>query len=129
LDPQLQNKNKCIPQEHTFSVYIHECSTLGTPYGIKLRCYWECLREQLGNLGTSKKHDENMLGTYYQQRRETKQNKNCPHLTPKRKNKAHHGCMLSLRIDCMKFLFTKLFITILGPNTRERERERAKGQS
>ncbi len=50
LDPQLQNKNKCIHQEHTFSVYIHECSTLGKPYGIKLRCYWELLREQLGNL-------------------------------------------------------------------------------
>jgi len=97
---------------------------LGKPYGIKLRCYWERLREQLGNLGTSKKHDENMLGTHYEQGREKKLKKNCPHLTPKRKNKAHHGCMLSLRIDCMKFLFPKLFITILGPNTRERERER-----
>jgi hypothetical protein len=33
------------------------------PYGIKQRCYWECVEEQLGNLGkplgTPWEHDEN----------------------------------------------------------------------
>jgi len=37
-------------QETIFHWYL----TLGKPYGIKLRCYWERLREQLGNLGTLK---------------------------------------------------------------------------
>jgi len=34
-----------------FSVCIDESWTLGKPYGIKLRCYWESLGEQLQNLG------------------------------------------------------------------------------
>jgi hypothetical protein len=55
LDPQLQNRNKCIPQHHTFLVYIHESWNLGKPYGIKLRCYWKSFKEQLGNLGNPKR--------------------------------------------------------------------------
>jgi len=30
------------------------------------------------------------------------------------KTRAHHECMLSLPIGCMKFLFPKLFVTIFG---------------
>jgi hypothetical protein len=78
--PRLQNRNKCIPKQFTFSVYIHESWTLGKPYGIKLRCYWECLREQLGNLrnleGTQWEHVENTL----EQRRKNK--KITPHTWP-----------------------------------------------
>jgi hypothetical protein len=34
--------------------------TLGKPYGIKLRCYWEHLRKQLGELFENlEEHDEN----------------------------------------------------------------------
>jgi hypothetical protein len=62
-------------------------------------------------LGTSKKHDENTLRT---RKGKKEKKKKCPHLIPKRKNRAHHECMQSLRIDCMKFLFPKLFITIFG---------------
>jgi hypothetical protein len=32
----------------------------------------------------------------------------------KEKKSRHFECMLSLPIDCMKFLFPKLFITIFG---------------
>jgi hypothetical protein len=39
-----------------FSVSIDESWTWGKPYGIKLRCYWESLGEQLWNLG-------NLMGT------------------------------------------------------------------
>ncbi len=46
LDPPLQNRNNCIP---LFSLYTWELN-LGKPYGIKLRCYWEHLEEQLENL-------------------------------------------------------------------------------
>jgi len=87
--PQLQNRNKCIPLQPTFSFYIHESWTLGKLYGIILRWYWERLREQIGNLGNLKR---NVIG-------------------------AHWGTlnMLSLLpIDCMKFLFPKRLVTILG---------------
>jgi hypothetical protein len=43
--------------------------------------------------------------------KEEKQKKNSPQ---KEKTMAHHECMLSLPIGYMKFLFPKLFITILG---------------
>jgi len=40
---------------------------LGKPYGIKVRCYWGLLGEQLGNLEspvlTPWKHIGNMMGT------------------------------------------------------------------
>jgi hypothetical protein len=42
---------------------------LGKPYGIKLRCYWKLLREQIGNLGNLKEHDENSLGTRKKKKR------------------------------------------------------------
>jgi hypothetical protein len=65
LDPQLQNKTNELPQQPTFSVYIHESWTLGKPYGIKLRCYWERIREQLGNLGTSREHNVGIKARCY----------------------------------------------------------------
>jgi hypothetical protein len=49
-----------------------------------------------------------MAGEEIDQGRKTN---NSPH---KEKTKAHHECMLSLPISCMKFLFPKLFVTILG---------------
>jgi len=40
--------------------------------------------------------------------------KNFPHPTQKGKSKAHHECMVSFLIGCMKLLFPKLFVTIFG---------------
>jgi hypothetical protein len=54
---------------------------LGKPYGIKFRCYWERLREQLG-------------------KEEEKQKITCPTPPPKGENRAHYECMLSLPIGC-----------------------------
>jgi len=45
---------------------------------------------------------------------ETNYNSPTPPHPPKGKNRAHNEFMLSLPIGCMKFLFPKLFITILG---------------
>jgi hypothetical protein len=91
---------------------------LGKPYGIKLRCFWEHLREQLGNLANFK---GTHLGTLWEHvgkhigNKGKKKIKNpSPPSPSKEKNKAHHGCMLSLLIDCMELLFPKLFITIFG---------------
>ncbi len=78
LDLKLQNRYKWTPQQPTFSVYIRESWTLGKPYQIKLRCYWECITEQLGNLRNLK---ETMLGTHWEQGRPKKKDS-----TPKRKN-------------------------------------------
>jgi hypothetical protein len=65
-----------------FSLYIYESSTLGKPYGLKLRCYRECRWEQFGNLknlmGTWWKHVKNTLGTW-------KTSKRTPSPPPKRK--------------------------------------------
>jgi hypothetical protein len=80
-----KKKNKCIPQEHIFSVYIHECSTLSKPYEIKLGCYWEHLREQLGNLGISKKHDEKHVGNTLGTRKWNQKNKTVPTSPPEGK--------------------------------------------
>jgi hypothetical protein len=41
-----------------------------------------------------------------------KNNSPCPN--PKGKNRAHHECTLSLPIGYMKFLFSKLLVTIFG---------------
>jgi hypothetical protein len=80
--PQLQNKNKCSPLQPTFSVYIHENWTLGKPYRIKLRCYWEHFGQQRGNSG-------NLKGTCWEHigNKEEKQKKTSHHPTPKRKTK------------------------------------------
>jgi hypothetical protein len=49
------------------------------------------------------------MGTHWEQGGK----KNLSPLAPsKRKNWTVHECMLSLSVGCMKFLFTKLFITI-----------------
>jgi hypothetical protein len=47
-----------------------------------------------------------------EQGRDTK--KQLPPGPQKEKTRAHHACMLSLPIGCMKFLFPKLFIIIFG---------------
>jgi hypothetical protein len=47
-----------------------------------------------------------------EQGRKTKNNS--PQPCQKEKTKVHHECMLSLPTDCMKFLFSKLFVTIFG---------------
>jgi hypothetical protein len=39
---------------------------------------------------------------------------NSPQPPPQEKTRAHHECMLSLAIGCMKFLFSKLLITNFG---------------
>jgi len=69
----------------------------------------------LGIWGTSREHDENMLGTHWEQGR-SKKKKTLPTPTDPQKGKikAHHECMLGLPIGCMKFLFSKLFVTIFG---------------
>jgi hypothetical protein len=55
-----------------------------------------------------------MAVTEIEQGRKTK--KHLPPAPPpqKEKTRAHHECMLSLPIGCMKFLFPKLFVTIFG---------------
>jgi hypothetical protein len=46
-----------------FSICIHDESwTLGKPYGIKLRCYWESLGNNFGTWGTPWEQDENTFG-------------------------------------------------------------------
>ncbi len=68
-----------------------------------MRCYCVRLKEQLENLGNLKgtwwKHVRNTL-----EKKKPKQKKILPS-PPKGKNRAHHECMLSLPIGCMKFLF------------------------
>jgi hypothetical protein len=54
-----------------------------------------------------------MQGEEIEQGRKTKNNSH-PTSPQKEKTKAHHECMLSLPIGCMKFLFPKLFVTIFG---------------
>ncbi len=54
---QLQNTDKCIPTWPSFSVYIHGSWTLGRPYGVKPRCYWEHLGDSI------LEHFGNMMGT------------------------------------------------------------------
>jgi hypothetical protein len=71
LDPRSQISNKCALVWATFSVYIHESWTLGKPYGIKGRCYWEQFEEHLGNLGNlhgnmMKTHWEPMIWGWYE---------------------------------------------------------------
>jgi hypothetical protein len=59
LDPSCKVEPNFLSSWHTFSVYIHESWTLGKPCGIKMRCYWECLHEQLRNL-------RNLKGTWWE---------------------------------------------------------------
>jgi hypothetical protein len=69
---------------------------LGTPLGTPL------------GGGASREHDENILGTHWEQGRKTK--KITPHPQKEKnkiKNRAHHECMLRLPIGCMKFVFPK----------------------
>ncbi len=45
-------------------IHIYESSTLAKSYGmIKVWCYWEHIREQIGNLRSLWELDENQLGT------------------------------------------------------------------
>jgi hypothetical protein len=87
-----------FPQQPTFSVYRYTYMRVelwANHNGIKLRCYWERLREQLGNTlgGASREHDENMLGTHWEQGRKTP--KNLPN--PERKKKKKSGPIMTAR--------------------------------
>jgi hypothetical protein len=58
-----------------------------------------------------------MAGAEIEQGRKTKNTPPAPPFprpSPKEKTTAHHECMLSLPIGCMKFLFPKLLVTIFG---------------
>jgi len=63
----------------------------------------------MNKLGISWEHNRNTLRT----RKKQKIPLFHPPL-PKEKNWAPHECMLSLLIDSMKLLFSKLFVTIFG---------------
>jgi hypothetical protein len=43
---------------------------LGKPYGIKVRCYWECFGEKLENLGNPLGPHESTLGNMMKTRKE-----------------------------------------------------------
>jgi hypothetical protein len=103
-------KMECLP---LWPTYIGEKGrTLGKTYGIKARCYWEHLWrthcepvEHVENvMGTHWELERNMLGTKVKRKRS-------PTPKLKRKKSRHFECMLSLPIGCMKFLFSKLFVT------------------
>jgi hypothetical protein len=66
--------------------------------GLKQGAMGNTLGAQIGNKGKMKKYPPPR-----------------PHLLQKEKTRAHHECMLSLPIGCMKFLFPKLLVTIFGP--------------
>jgi hypothetical protein len=61
LDPKSQIKKNYTSLCHTFSVRIHGIWTLGKLYGIKLRCYWECLGGTTWELEEPyrRKHEDN----------------------------------------------------------------------
>jgi hypothetical protein len=94
--------------------------TLGKIYGIKVRCYWEHPwgthwepRETYWEPGG------NPLETWKEHVGNKGKMKKKPSFPPtqnlKEKIKSRHfECMLSLPIGCMKFLFSKLFLTIFG---------------
>jgi len=62
---QLQNRNKCISQQpiYLFSLYTWELNLRQT--------LWDKIKVLLG---TSREHNENMLGTHWEQGRKTKKN-------------------------------------------------------
>jgi hypothetical protein len=76
-------------------------------HGIKLRCYWEHLREHIENL-------KNILGTHWEQKK-TKKSSPFPSRKPKRKNQAP-----KVHVEPFHWLHEnscpKLFVTIFGPN-------------
>jgi hypothetical protein len=76
------------------------------PYGIKLRCYCECLREKLRNLmGTCWEHIGN-------KEKKTRKKELPPPHPQKGKKTVHQGCMVSHPIGCMIFFIPKLSVTI-----------------
>jgi hypothetical protein len=113
-DPGCKIDTNVFPQWLTFSVYIHESWTLGKPYGIKLRCYWKLLREEIWNLGNLKRTWWEHIGNKEGKQKKTPPTPPHPTTPPKGRNRAHHEYILSLPIGYMKFLFPKLFVTILG---------------
>jgi hypothetical protein len=75
--------------------------------GIKARCYWE------HHWGTNCELEGNMLGT--KERRKNSSSSLSPKTLKKKKKKTRHfECVLSLPIECMKFLCPKLFVTFFG---------------
>jgi hypothetical protein len=96
-DRHLQQRNKCAPYDVPFSVYIHESWTLGKPYGIKVRCYWERLGNNLGRpLGTHREHHRNQ---------ETKLKLPSPLPSQKEKNCTPHESMPNLSLVACNFCF------------------------
>jgi hypothetical protein len=103
MDPSCKNiKQICSPpRAHLFSSCMR-VELWADPYGINLKCYWECLKENLGSLGndleTPKEHFEN---------KEKKPKKSIILASPPLPYKkwTPHECMLSLLIGCMKLLF------------------------
>jgi hypothetical protein len=93
------------------AMYEHD-KALEKPYGINPRYYWAHLggthSEFENPLETKWEYDENTLG-----KRGGKKSLFPPPLGVG-KNWVIHESMLSLPIDCMKFLFPKLFIIIFG---------------
>ncbi len=108
LDRSCRIEGNVYPFGQPFLVYIQGSWTLGKPYGIKPRCYWEHLGERIWD------PDGNMLRTHWEQGKNTQKIplSRPPHTTPKRKKRVHHECILSLPIDCTEFLFPKQVVTI-----------------
>ncbi len=94
--------------------YIGERSggLLGKTHGIK-GAIGNTLGEHIGNLTGTHWEPE---GRYWEQRKNEKNPHPKPPPTPKLKKKKsrHFESMLSLPVGYMKFLFSKLFITIFG---------------
>jgi len=86
LDPHLQNMNKCISQQPTFLVYLHESWTVGKPYEIKLKCYWKRLKGITWELGEPQ---NNMMRTCWEHigNKEEKQKITPPTLPRKEKKR------------------------------------------
>jgi hypothetical protein len=87
----LQNRKSWAPLGIIFSVHIHGSWTLGKPYEIKLRCYWEHAWERDGNTLVTRKQFKKSLPS--------------PSIPQKEKSWTVHECMPSFPIHCMKFLF------------------------
>ncbi len=82
--------------------YVHQSWTVSKQHGIKLRCYLECFRGTLGEpVG-------NLMEIHWEQENKSTSSPHWPPPNPKREKICLPKCMLSLRIGCMKFLFSKI---------------------
>jgi hypothetical protein len=78
-------------------LFQYEIWTLGKPYRIKPRCYWESLGNNFRTWGTPWEQDGNTFGN------KRKNKNNLPHPAKQKKTESIE-CLL---IDCMKLLFSK----------------------